>query len=393
VPISSGKQACRPDVRYILEYAARYGKPSDTPTGRETSLITETSELPVRGKTRHYATIAVFVFLSIVLLAAWYRYSSFRWDLFTDTLRDLNWKWLAAGATLAFLSYLGRAGRWKVMMLPARSRLGSILAATLIGFSAVVVFGRAGEIVRPILISREHRSTLAGQAAVWVLERLFDLLLILLLFGVGLAESESFRVRSGSILLPVLRVGGGVVMVAAGAACAMLYLLARHPARCGDQLLKALSFLPAGIFKRVERTLGSFLRGAECISRPSIMVSSLLLTALEWAIVLGAVWCYFQAHPALRGYGLLDVAMYLGFVSIGSIVQLPGIGGGVQIVSVIVLTELFHTPVEVATGLSLLVWIGLALIVLPFGIPLALVRHIKFSEFRQGLRIDGETRP
>ncbi|MFZ0594010.1 MAG: lysylphosphatidylglycerol synthase transmembrane domain-containing protein [Bryobacteraceae bacterium] len=356
-------------------------------------MITETSELPVRGKTRHYAAIAVFVFLSIVLLVAWHRYSSFRWDLFTEALRNLDWRWLTAGAALALLSYFGRAARWKVMMLPTRSRLGSIFAATLIGFSAVVVFGRAGEVVRPILISREDRSTLAGQAAVWVLERLFDLLLILLLFGVGLAESESFRVPSGSILLPVLRIGGGVVIVAAGAACAILYLLARHPATCGDQLLKVLSFLPSAIFKRVERTLGSFLRGAECISRPGIMLSSLLLTAVEWAIVLAAVWCYFQAHPALRGLGLLDVAMYVGFVSIGSIVQLPGIGGGVQIVSVVVLTELFHTPVEVATGLSLLIWAGLALIVLPLGIPLALIRHLKVSEFRQELSIDAETRP
>lgn len=356
-------------------------------------MITETSELPVRGKTRHRLTFAVFVFLSIVLLAAWCRYSSFRWDLFLGTLRDLDWRWVSPGAGLALLSYVGRAARWKVMMLPARSRLGSILAATLIGFSAVVVFGRAGEVVRPILISREDRSTLAEQAAIWVLERLFDLLLILLLFGVGLAESESFRVRSGSILLPLLRIGGGVVIATAGAACAILYLLARHPARCRNQLLKALSFLPSSMFKRVERVSGSFLRGAECISRPGIMLSSLLLTALEWAIVLGAVWCYFQAHPAFRGYGLLDVAMYLGFVSIGSIVQLPGIGGGVQLVSVVVLTELFHKPVEVATGLSLLVWAGLALIVLPLGVPLALVRHLKFSEFRPGLNVDGETRP
>jgi glycosyltransferase 2 family protein len=356
-------------------------------------LITETSELPVRGKARHYATIAVFVFLSIVLLAVWYHYSSFRWDLFTNTLRELDRRWLAAGAGLALLSYFGRAARWKVMMLPTRSQVGSIFAATLIGFSAVVVFGRAGEVVRPILISREDRSTLAEQAAVWVLERLFDLLLILLLFGVGLAESESFRVRSGSVLLPVLRAGGGVVMVAAGAACAILYLLARHPTQCRSQLLGAVSFLPSGVFKRVERILGSFLRGTECISRPGVIVSSLLLTVLEWAIVLGAVWCFFQAHPAFRGFGFLDVAMYLGFVSIGSIAQLPGIGGGVQIASVVVLTELFHKPLEVATGISLLIWAGLALIVLPFGIPLALARHLKVSEFRQGLSIDGETQP
>jgi uncharacterized membrane protein YbhN (UPF0104 family) len=80
---------------------------------------------------------------------------------------------------------------------------------------------------------------------------------------------------------------------------------------------------------------------------------------------------------------LLDVAVYLGFVSVGNIVQLPGIGGGVQIASIVVLTELFHTPIEVATGLSLLIWAGSALVVLPFGIPLAIAGHVKLFEIRQ----------
>jgi hypothetical protein len=74
-------------------------------------------------------------------------------------------------------------------------------------------------------------------------------------------------------------------------------------------------------------------------------------------------------------------------------VQLPGIGGGVQIASVVVLTELFHKPVELATGLSLLMWAGLALIVLPFGVPLALMRHLKVSEFRRELSMHGEKQP
>jgi hypothetical protein len=349
-------------------------------------LITERSDPPNRAKQRRFATLAAFVFLSIVVCFISLRYSFFHWNLFLETLHDLKFSWVAAGAGFALLSYFGRAGRWKVMMLPSRSHLGPVFAATLIGFSAVVLFGRAGEVVRPLLIARREHSTVAAQAAIWILERLFDLLLILGLFGIGLVESNSFDVKSGSILTPVLRVGGGVVTVAAGAASAILYVLARHPTTCREQILKALSFLPARLFRKVERTLGAFLRGACSISQPRIMIGSLVLTVLEWAIVLAAVWCFFQSHPAFRDFGLLDVAVYVGFVSVGNIVQLPGIGGGVQIVSVIVLTELFHKPLEIATGLSLLVWAGLALIVLPFGITLALMGHLKVSDIRRDMR-------
>jgi glycosyltransferase 2 family protein len=298
----------------------------------------------------------------------------------------LDPSWLAAGAGCALLSYFGRAVRWKVMMLPGRSQISHLFAATVIGYSAVVLFGRAGEVVRPVLIARREGSTVAAQAAIWIVERLFDLLLILVLFGVGLAESDSFDVRSGSVLTPILRVGGGVVTIAAGAASAILYMLARHPEACKDQLLKALSFLPAGALKRVERTLGSFLCGAASISRPGIMIGSLTLTVIEWAIVLIAVWCFFQSHPAFRDFGFLEVAVYLGFVLVGNIVQLPGIGGGMQLVSVVVLTELFHRPIELATSLSLLIWVGLALIVLPVGTPLALLGHLRLSDIRRDMR-------
>jgi uncharacterized membrane protein YbhN (UPF0104 family) len=269
------------------------------------------------------------------------------------------------------------------MMLPAHSSLPRLVSATLMGFSAVVLLGRAGEVVRPILIARREQSTVPAQIAIWLTERLYDLLLILLLFGIGLSQADALRLAPNSRLLPVLRVGGGLVVVAAGGASALLYVLGRHPGNIHAQLLRVLSFLPDRVLCRVSRTFDSFLHGARSIGRPKVLASSLLLTVAEWAVILAAVWCFFQAHPDSRGLRLLDVAVYLGFVSVGNIVQLPGIGGGVQIASIVVLTELFHTPIEVATGLSLLIWAGSALVVLPFGIPLAIAGHVKLFEIRQ----------
>ena len=112
------------------------------------------------------------------------------------------------------------------------------------GFSGVVLLGRAGEVVRPILIARQEDSTVPAQFAIWLMERLYDLLLILLLFGIGLVEADSLSLAPGSRLTPVLRVGGGLVVVAAGGASALLYVLGRHPGNVHTQLLRVLSFLP-----------------------------------------------------------------------------------------------------------------------------------------------------
>jgi hypothetical protein len=342
---------------------------------------------------RRSSKLIIFAFCLLIAGLCWWYFASFQWDVFFGTLFALDYRWLLAGTGLAFLSYFGRAARWKLMMFPAHSRLSRLFSATLIGFSAVVLLGRAGELVRPMLIAKREDSTYPAQAAIWLLERLYDLLLILVLFGIGLAEADSIGLPSTSRLTPVVRIGGGLITVAAGAAAAVLYLLARHPETCRIQIVRAFSFLPQRIVVRISRTLDSFLEGARSIAYPRILASSVALTVTEWGIILGAIWCFFQAHPASRGLPFLDAAVYLGFVSVGNIVQLPGIGGGVQLASIIVFTELFHVPFEIATGLSLIIWAGAALIVLPFGIPLAIAGHVKLSDFRKMTAVENEICP
>ncbi len=55
----------------------------------------------------------------------------------------------------------------------------------------------------------------------------------------------------------------------------------------------------------------------------------------------GCFWCLAQAYVGTINLTLVDVLIFMGFVSFGAIVQIPGIGGGIQVVAVLVLTELF----------------------------------------------------
>jgi len=52
-------------------------------------------------------------------------------------------------------------------------------------------------------------------------------------------------------------------------------------------------------------------------------------------------------------------------------VQLPGIGGGAQVASILVFTELFHLSLESATGVSLVLWAVTFLTIVPVGAGLA----------------------
>ena len=57
---------------------------------------------------------------------------------------------------------------------------------TLAGFSAIFLLGRAGEPVRPMLISRKDKIPIADTFGIYALERLFDTASTAILAAIGL---------------------------------------------------------------------------------------------------------------------------------------------------------------------------------------------------------------
>jgi len=73
----------------------------------------------------------------------------------------------------------------------------------------------------------------------------------------------------------------------------------------------------------------------------------------------------------------------MGFVCFGAIVQIPGIGGGMQVVAVLVLTELFDVRLEVATAFAMFIWLLTFVAVVPFGLILALKEGLDWQSLRR----------
>jgi len=82
-------------------------------------------------------------------------------------------------------------------------------------------------------------------------------------------------------------------------------------------------------------------------------------------------------------FTIVDVLILMGFVSFGAVVQIPGVGGGVQVVSVLVLTKIFGLPVEAATSLAVILWATTFVVIVPFGLVLALHEGLSWRKLRQ----------
>jgi uncharacterized protein (TIRG00374 family) len=310
------------------------------------------------------------------------RGSDFRWDVFIETVRGAHPGLLALATGFVLLTYLGRALRWRVMLRPIApgARLGPILTATVVGFTAVVFFGRPGELVRPWLIARQERVPLPTQLAAWLLERVLDLLMVLLLFGFAL-----LRVRpeaAGPQLRTVLASGGTLVLLL-GIACVLVLLASALYAEAAQRwLMPLIRWLPSRLSARLESLFSAFLDGMKVTGSASSLGALLGYTVAEWVVILAGVHFALAAYPPTSAFGVLDTAVLTGFIAFGSVVQLPAIGGGMQVAAVLVLTELFGLPFEAAAAVALLLWILTWLTVVPFGIVAAFTEGLRWGSLR-----------
>ncbi len=313
------------------------------------------------------------------LLYRW-RTSGFEWTEFTATFVHVRWGWLVLSVPVILLTYVGRALRWSVMVRPLKPNpsLRGILNATCIGFTAIVFFGRAGELVRPYLIASREGLPFSSQLGAWLLERILDLLMVLLIFGAALARISHSGVAIGPRMQWVLEAGGTIILLT-GTGCIVFILLFRYLSdTMHRRIMDALEFLPESAHSRVERLLGGFIQGMGSTRSGGFVVRLLAYSLLEWGIITACFICMFRAFDATARFSVTDAVVFLGVVSIGSAIQLPGIGGGMQVASILVLTEFFGLSLEVSTGIALVIWMISFLVVVPIGLALA---------FREGLNL------
>jgi len=337
--------------------------------------------------TKKHVGVAAGIGLAAALIAfVIYRWRTlgFSWREFAHALVNVDWSWLTLAIALILATYAGRALRWEVMLRPLQknTNLWRIFSATAIGFTAVVLFGRAGEPVRPYLIARKEGVTFSSQVAAWVVERMLDLLMVLVIFGMALSQVSHSAIEHGPRVKIVLATGGYTAGMAGVACLALLVGLRQFRGTVQHRLMDGLSFLPEAATARIGKALRSFGDGMESMrsgARTTLLVS---YTVLEWCVIAGAYYCVFKAFPATHQFGITDVVILLGFVCFGSVVQIPGIGGGMQIATVLMLTEFFGVTLETATSIALILWIITFVTIVPMGLGLAFHEGIKWRNLR-----------
>jgi hypothetical protein len=283
----------------------------------------------IGSERQHLRKYVKFIFL--FLFAAfifWFFGRNLDWQEVSSSLRQGNPWYLSAAVLIICFGYLLRAIRWRVLLEPITpSSLKELFATTTVGFAAIFLIGRAGEIVRPMWLPMRDRRVRPSAALVTLgLERIFDLAALACFFAVNLLwftppagrESDFHYVATvGYVLL------GAVV---AGFAALIIYQ------RMSDRVIAWVARITDRTFmpKRIQRILLSILEklsGALSILRDwreMLLVSFWSITL--WLAISIPTWLVLLAFDL--PFTFSDSLVIMGVAAVSSVIPTPGGAAG-----------------------------------------------------------------
>ncbi len=272
----------------------------------------------------------------------------------------------------------------------------SLTGTQVIGFTGVALIGRVADLVRPYLVARRTGLPLTSQIAVYIVERLFDMGSIALIFSIAvlrLPEEEVIRATSHSGLLtamsshaPLLAATiaryGGLFLTFVGA----LFLLAIRLS--GEAIASFFERVFGLISKKVGQAFAAKIRtfrsGLDTIRSFSDFAATASLSLLMWALITTTyveIMRAFVASPELAHISFSKVVLLMVVSGGASMFQLPVLGWFTQIgVVAAAIAGFFGVPLEPATACAATILLITFLSIVPVGLIWARFEHVSLRK-------------
>lgn len=337
-----------------------------------------------------YALVAVaLVALFYLQFRTWRR---FDWATFLNQTAKVDLKSVLMGVLLTYFAYVLRAVRWRIFLRPVKQTTARhLLAPTIVGFTGLSLLGRPGEIIRPYLIARKESLSFSSQLAVWTVERIFDIggFAVLLISSIFLAPSLRglpyySRFRTGGLFLILLVVGLAIAAIA----------ISRAGERIASALERTFTGHASGLGHKLAARVREFRGGLNTIHGVNEFLQLSVVSVFMWFMIALAYYSVTGSYEALH-IRLSQVFLLMAASMIGSMVQLPGVGGGSQLATISTLQHVFGAAPELAASCGILLWMVTFMSIIPVGLLIAhrqniSLRGLSKASHEQELAEEGE---
>lgn len=253
-------------------------------------------------------------------LFAWLALRGVDWREAWTALHRCNYWWLAPALVALAATIPLKALRWQFLFARrTRPPFGAATVALVVGlFFNSILPARAGEAARVVALNRDAGTSRGEAVATVALERVFDVLALLLVLFVGvpwLPQVTWLHTAAGLAIALAVVVAATVVAVG---------VWGERPLRLVLLPLARLPFVPA---ERVEAFVRNAHHGLAAIRSARLAVVVSLLTVSVWLLLALSTWFL------MRGFdlGLPFLAAVLVVVAINLALVLPSSPGGIGV--------------------------------------------------------------
>ena len=323
---------------------------------------------------RILASVVVFLILAFLVYLQYRHWRTFDWHTFwSQTHRIKKWH-VFHGILLIYAAYIVRAVRWKIFMRPVRPKTSvtELVSPTLVGFTGLALLGRAGEFIRPYLIARRTDLPFSSQLAVWAVERIFDVGAFAVLMALAIFLPSALQSIPHPEYYQRFREAGFILIAVVAATAVAAAIIGRNGEKAAKWIESRFSHLSANLGHKLAERVREFGMGLNTIHGP---VSFFWLTVVSVGMWYMIALAY---HEVTHSYGdaALEIPvsqlLILIFASmLGSMLQLPAVGGGSQVTTIATLSSVFDVPPELAASCGILLWLVTFFAVVPTGLLLA----------------------
>jgi uncharacterized protein (TIRG00374 family) len=261
--------------------------------------------------------------------------------------------WLTLSLLTMFANLAIRAWRWQYLLEPlGATSFGNAFRATAVGFAATSILpARAGEVIRPYFLSRHERLSATAAFATVILERVLDMLTVLVLLAAYVFFFRPELATTNAVAFEAVKWAGGTAAVGAIATLIVFFVLAGDPARLGKTLFRLERVLPSTLAGLLARVAEKFATGLGAVRRPGRLLVALILSLPLWLSIALGIWAASMAfHLAIPFTGsFLVVALLV----VGVAVPTPGAVGGFHAAYKFAATTFFAAPDDAAVGAAI----------------------------------------
>lgn len=243
-----------------------------------------------------------------------------KWEYLYHTWQSADKGWLLLMAGIFMLGQVVRAERWRMLMEPTGYKVTFYhsFLSLMIGYLVNLVIPRGGEVSRCYYLYKLEKSPVETSFGTVVIERIVDLLCLVLLIGLSFAvESEKLFAFISTLPIQTSGLTGKLVLVGGFIALVLLGGFFLHWYSKRNQKLGAF----------LKRTIDGFKQGLAAVFRLEKKFLFIGYSATIWALYFLMSYCVVMAFKETSVLGMSAVLSLFAIGAIAMAAPLPGGAG------------------------------------------------------------------